>query len=34
MQTISTKDILDALGITEDEYIIIYEKIKGDNKND
>ena len=29
MQTISTKDILNALGITEDEYIIIYEKIKG-----
>ena len=34
MKTISTKDILDALGITEDEYIIIYEKIKGSVKND
>ena len=34
MKMITTKDILNALGITEDEYIIIYEKIKGDNKND
>lgn len=32
MQTISTKDIFDALGITKDEYIIIYEKIKGSDK--